>query len=328
MRRQFLLAAVFAVLTVTPAAARVAPITAEQQLMLDRQNALEDAVRARFGDGTFNQLRDMHASVIVAEERRGRPTVPRVLFKNEYGWHELRAGGRRKLPRHLAHELDRLLVDGNLFAETPYTRDARCPTPRVFVLRYASNPLYGRQCAAAGLSGRAAQVAATLRVPPGRGKTIAPPPGPNDARTSLGRSEDMTGAVSNRAREMVYAWERRSLAGAVDPYAENVVVQFADGRVLRGRNALVEWMRREQDWSVPGLATQGRTKGIQYQRGAIKAPVGNSIIEMREIRWQENGRPMRRTYSATWVNTGGLWQIVHERVSEDKRVNDERIAWP
>jgi hypothetical protein len=77
-----------------------------------------------------------------------------------------------------------------------------------------------------------------------------------------------------------------------------------------------------------GLATQGRIRGVQYQRGLVKAPVGNTIIEMREIRWQENGRPMRRTYSATWQNNGGLWEIVHERVSADKPVGDGRIIWP
>jgi hypothetical protein len=52
------------------------------------------------------------------------------------------------------------------------------------------------------------------------------------------------------------------------------------------------------------------------------------IFEMREIRWEENGRPMRRTYSATWKNDGGLWQIVHEKVSEDKPVVEgERHIW-
>jgi hypothetical protein len=127
---------------------------------------------------------------------------------------------------------------------------------------------------------------------------------------------------------MIYAWERRNLAGAVDPYAENAIIQFADGRVLRGRRALVDWLRPQQDWAVPGLATQGRIKGVQFQRGTIKAPVGNTITEFREIRWEQKGRPMRRTYSATWRNNGGLWEIVYERVSADKPVTGDRQIWP
>jgi len=326
-------AAAAGLLGAVPATARVAPFSAEQKLLFDRQQALENAVRARFDDGTFNQLRDMYASVIVATDVHGRPGPPRVLFKNEFGWHELltrgfRANSGRKLPRALALELDRLMVGGDLWAEKPYATQAPCARPRRFVLRYGGNELFGRQCAALGLAGRVAEAAVALRVPAGRGRTTAPPPGPNDARASLGRQEDQTGQVSNRVREMVYAWDRRSLAGAVDPYAEDAIVQFADGRVLRGRAALVQWLRPQQDWSVLGIATQGRIKGIQYHRGSIKAPVGKRITELREIRWLEDGRPMRRTYSATWQDDHGLWQIVHERVSADKPVTDERIAWP
>ena len=291
--------------------------------MLDRQMALENAFRARFSDGQFNQLRDLHGSIIVADERRGRVTAPRVLLKDEYGWQELVPNGRRKLPRSIARELDRLLVNGRLWAETPYVKDAPCAAPRVFVLRYSGNQAFGRQCAAVGLAGRAAAVAASLRVPPGKATTTAPPD-----PDSIGRAEDMTSAVSARVREMIYAWERRNLAGAVDPYADDAIIQFEDGRVLRGRAALVAWLRPQQDWSTPGLATQGRTLGVHYERGTIKAPVGNLVTEFREIRWQANGRPLRRTYSATWRNDGGLWEIVHERVSRDKPVTGARIAWP
>jgi hypothetical protein len=291
--------------------------------MLDRQNALEDMMRARFSDGVFNRLRDMHGSIIVGDERRGSASEPRVLLKDEYGWRELRRSGGVKLPRRVAHELDRLLVDGRLWLETPYVQDARCAAPTVFMLRYSGNEKFGRQCVPAGLSGRAAQVAKTLRIPPGRGTTTAPP-----TADSIGPAEDMSAQVSARVREMIYAWERRNLAGAVDPYAENAIIQFADGRVLRGRRALVDWLRPQQDWAVPGLATQGRIKGVQFQRGTIKAPVGNTITEFREIRWEQKGRPMRRTYSATWRNNGGLWEIVYERVSADKPVTGDRQIWP
>jgi hypothetical protein len=328
VRRQIFLAAALSALFLTPAAARVAPMTPEQQLMLDRQTALENGFRARFGDGALNQLRDMYASVIVADERRGGVTAPRALFKNEYGWHELRANGASKLPRRIAQELDRLMLNQDLWAEPAYVKNPACAAPAVFLLRYGGEQMFGRQCAVEGLSGRVALVAKSLRVPGGRAVTTAPPPGPNDRRASLGRSEDMTAKVSARVREMIYAWERRSLAGAVDPYAENAIVQFEDGRMLRGRAALVQWMRPQQDWSVPGVATQGRTKGVQFQRGTIKAPVGNTITEFREIRWQENGRLLRRTYSATWQNNKGVWEIVHERVSADKPVTGDRQIWP
>jgi hypothetical protein len=220
------------------------------------------------------------------------------------------------------------MLDGDLWAEPAYVKNARCVGPDVFLLRYGGNQMFGRQCAPAGLSGHIAQVAEQLRVPLRKATTTAPAPGPNEGHASLGPMEDMTAQVSGRVREMIYSWDRRSLAGAVDPYADNAIVQFENGRVLRGRQALVQWMRSQQDWSVPGLATQGRIKGVQFQRGTIKAPVGNIITEFREIRWQENGRPLRRTYSATWRNNDGLWEIVHERVSADKPVDSDRQIWP
>ena len=323
--RTIILAALAAAACFAPsqAAARVAPLTEEQKLMLERRNALENAFRDRFSDGTFNIVRDLHGSIIVAEERQGRPSRPRALVKNEHGWFELRDSGHRKLPRRIAHELDRLMVNGRLWAETPYSQHVPCADPQLFVLRYAGNEQFGRQCAPSGLSGRVAEVASTFRIPTDEGSSTAPPD-----PDSIGPLEDLTGHVGNRAREMVYAWERRSLAGAVDPYAEDVIVEFADGQVLRGRDALVEWMRPQQDWSTPGLATPGVTKGIQWHRAVVKAPEADgSIIEMREIRWVENGRPLRRTYSARWRNNDGVWQIVHERVSADKPVTDARIAW-
>ena len=325
MRNSTVIAALAAAsaLVASQGSARVAPITPEQKLMMDRQQALENAFRDRFSDGLFNIFRDYHGSIIVAEERVGRPARPRALAKDEHGWFELHESGRRSLAPQIANELDRLMLSGRLWAEEPYVKDAPCAKPQLFVLRYAGNQKFGRQCTPAGLTGRLAEVASTFRIPAGTGTTTAPPD-----PDSIGPVEDITGQVGNRSREMIYAWERRSLAAAVDPYSDNVIVQFADGRVLRGRQALIDWMRPQQDWSVPGLATQGVTKGLQWYRAQINAPEEDgSIIEMREVRWVENGRPLRRTYSARWRNTGGVWRIVYERVSEDKPVTDERIRW-
>ena len=311
------------------AAARVAPMTPEQQLMLDRKNALENAVRDRFTDGQFNRIRDMYGIIVLGEERGGRAGLERVLVKDEHGWFELRGTGRSRVPPRIAHELNRLLIDADLFAETAYTKDLRCARPQLFVLRHAGNEQFGRQCGTSGLSGKVAHIGRTFRIPSGREVTTAPLPAVHDARYGIGPQEAKTGHVANRAREMIYAWERWSLAGAVDPYADNAIVEFADGRVLRGRPAIVEWTRRQQDWKVPGLAFEGKTRGYQYQRGTVMAPVGDTITEMREVRWQENGRPMRRTYSAMWRLNAGLWQIVHERVSEDKPVTSgsDRQIW-
>jgi ketosteroid isomerase-like protein len=310
------------------ASASVAPLTPDQKLAMDRKNALEDAFRARFDDRRFNQVRDMYARVIVADKRGGRPALPRVLFKDEEGWHELVERGHRPLPSRVAHELDRLMVQGEIWAEPTYEKTARCAAPQVFIVEYGDNEKYGHQCGHPGLIGRVTEVAARLAVPAGRGVTTAPPPGSGDARYGLGPAELISAHISGRVRDMIYAWDRRSLAGAVDPYAEDVIVEFADGKVLRGRAALAAWMRPQQDWSTPGVATQGTIKGVQFQRGTIKAPVGNIVTELREIRWQENGRALRRTYSANWRNNDGLWQIVHERVSADKPVTDERLVWP
>jgi hypothetical protein len=39
-----------------------------------------------------------------------------------------------------------------------------------------------------------------------------------------------------------------------------------------------------------------------------------------EVRWTQDGKPVRQTFSTAWRNNGGLWQIVHERVSVVKPV--------
>jgi hypothetical protein len=308
--------------TASVAIATVPPLTPEGRVRMERMQALEDAARNQFGDPTTSFFREAYGNVIVADEVDGRPAAPKILIKDEFGWHELRGAKRLPLPDRAAHELNRLLISEALPSEDPYLHKAPCERPRVFILRHAGRESYGRQCQPFGLAGRAALVAATYRVPAGRGETTASPPPPQNPRPGSGAGEDLMRHIHHRASDMVWAWERRSLAGAVDPYAEHVVVEMP-GRVLRGRAALVEWLRPQQDW-----ATRGIGKKVDYHRGSLKPPEKDVIFEMREIRWEEHGRPMRRTYSATWKNDGGLWQIVHEKVSEDKPVVEgERHIW-
>lgn len=307
------------------ASARVAPLTPEQQLKLERQNALEHAMRARFNDMTFNTVRDMHASIIVGEERGGRPTLPRVLVKDEYGWHELLPSGRRTLPKRIGHELDRHLLNGDLWREDPYVADQRCTgVTRVFVLRqFNQGDRYGRQpCGERGLAGRVAEIAATLRAPP-RPATTTAAPEPIDAPPGLPAAEYRASRQMYALLEhSVWSWERRSLAGFVDPYADNAIVELPE-RTLRGRAAIVEWARGLRDWSPSGSFPR-----LTLHRSEWPRPKGDHAFGRWEVRWgEETGRPMRRTYSATWQDKDGIWQIVHMKVSEDKPVTGERQVW-
>ena len=319
------IAAAVALLVPTATLARVAPLTREQQIKVERQNALENAMRRRFSDSVFNHVRDMYASIIVAEERRGVPLPPRVLVKDEYGWHELLPTGQRKLPKSVSHELSTLLLDGDLWREEPYFAGQPCRgSTLVFVLRHSGQgDRYGRQpCTTSGLAGRAAEVAATLRLPAKLAVTTAPPermegpPGLPEAEYRAGRH------MYGRLSEMVWSWERRSFVGFVDPFADNAIVELP-GRTLRGRQAVLEWARSLQDWSTgPGW------NRMLLHRSEWPRPQNNHAVGRWEVRWGEDeGRPMRRTYSATWVNSRGLWQIAHMRVSEDKPVTNERQVW-
>jgi hypothetical protein len=325
--RKFFGAMGFAAACLSPAtvSARVAPMTPEQQVRMDRQVALENAMRARFSDATFNQVRDMHASIIVAEEQRGVPTLPRVLVKDEHGWHELARDGRRALPQRISHELDRLMLDGDLWREEPYVAGQPCRGPtRVFLLRQLHHgDRYGRQpCGAAGLAGGVAEVAATLRIPQRVAATTAPPEA-TDAPPGVSAAEYKASRQMHALLEhSVWSWERRSLAGFVDPYAENVLVELP-GRTLRGRAEVIAWAKGLRDWS-PG----GGFPRMTLHRAEWPRPQQDYAFGRWEVRWGEGqGRPMRRTYSATWRNNGGLWQIVHMKVSADKPVTDQRIAW-
>lgn len=313
-----------------PAAAhsRVAPLTPEARVMMERQSALENAVRARFGDPAFNQLRDTYGSIVVAEERQGAPGVPRVLVKDEHGWNELTRSGRRRLSRQLSTELDRHMVDGDLWRETPYAAGQPCRRPmRVFILRHWNQgDRYGRQpCGSRGLAGRVAQIAATMRIPSGPVVTTAPPetveapPGLPEAEYKAGRQ------MHARLEHSVWAWERRSLAGFVDPFADNAIVELPD-RTLRGKEQIIAWARGLQRWIPDGQYIAGSRQVLH--RSKWPRPQKDHALGRWEVRWgEESGRPMRRTYSATWRNNGGLWQIAHMKVSADKPVGDARIAW-
>ncbi len=324
MRRLFAIAVGAAALSVAGTGlAHPPPITPEGQIQMERREAIEELVRKQFSKATLERVRDMFGQVIVADEVNGRPTNLRVLIKDEYGWHELQRGKLGRVPERVAHEFDRLLIDESIANENAYVHDVDCPKPRLFILEHAEREQFGRQCAPAGISGRIAEVAATFRVP--RAPEIAPPP--DDARPGPRPGENFGRYVSHRARAMVYAWQRRSLAGAVDAYADDAIVELADGRVLKGKKAIVDWLRPQQNWATPGVFNDGMGKQVQYHRGLLKPPQGDFVQEAREIRWEENGRPLRRTYSATWRNNDGLWEIVHEKVSADKPATDERQRW-
>ena len=293
---------------------------------MDRRAALEELVRKHFGRVTLERVRDMFGSVIIADEVQGRPTNLRVLIKDEYGWHELQRGRLGRVPERVAHELNRLLIDEALGTENPYVHEAGCAQPRLFVLEHAEREQFGRQCAPAGISGRISEIAATFRIPRSPETTTAAAPA-DGSRPGTRPGENFGRYISHRAQAMVYAWQRRSLAGAVDAYAQDAIVELADGRVLKGRKAIVEWIRPQQDWATPGVFNGGMGKQVRYHRGLLKPAQGKFLQEAREIRWEENGRPLRRTYSATWRNNAGLWEIVHEKVSADKPATDERQSW-
>lgn len=330
MSRRVELAVALAVLAAPVAGeARVAQPTPEQQVMIDRQNALENAVRELFSDATFNSVRSGYGSIIVADERRGAPTAPRVLVKDENGWNELVPGGKtRRLDARISRELDRYMLDGDLWRENPYVAGQPCPGPtRVFVLRHWNQgERYGRQpCASEGLAGRVAEIAATLRVPARPAVTTAAreptdlPPGVPEAEYRAGRQ------MHALLEHSVWAWERRSLAGFVDPFADNVIVEMP-GLTLRGRPALIAWARKQQRWMTDGTYAPGTR--MTLHRSEWPRPQKDHAIARWEVRWgEEQGRPMRRTYSATWRNDGGLWRIAHMKVSEDKPVTGQRQVW-
>ncbi len=130
-----------------------------------------------------------------------------------------------------------------------------------------------------------------------------------------------TSDIFERLHEKVYAWDRRTLAGYVDPYAEDVVLEGPFG-ILKGRKAAVDWAKYEQDWQAPYSERPSRRV---LQIASMNAQNSQQVrYTTHELRWEQDGKPLRQTYSTMWRNNGGLWQIAHERISEVKPVTDGR----
>lgn len=294
--------------------------------MLDKRQWLETHARTAFSDhGLVEKLRDWRktwGSILVGRE--GSSAAPRLLVKDEHGWYEMRPGQTRRLPLKIGNELNRLLSDPDLWAEQPYNFAARCAgPPRLFILAHAGRDTFGRfVCGAEGLAARAARVAEALRIPPGEGRTTATDRAerPNIPGAPPGYAE-ASSQVSGQLFEMVAAWDRKTLAGFVEPYAEDAVVERPEG-VLRGRKSVIEWARRLQDWDSP--YSQGERKLTMHQIVTKAQEPRNAFYSTHELRWQEGGKPVRQTYSTLWRNRDGHWRIAHERVSEVKPVTDRR----
>jgi ketosteroid isomerase-like protein len=299
----------------------VAPLTAEGRAMMAKREWLENEVRARVGNDLVERARDWryaYGAILVGDERKD--AKPRLLIKDEYGWYEVQPGRTERLPMRAGHELNRLLLDEALWWERPYRSERACRgTARLFILRHAGKEQFGREpCGSVGLAGRAAEVAATRRVPPGMGRTTSEHiPDVTAGRMPQGQ-RDFTRQIFHRLSDMAAAWERKILTAFVDPYSEDVIVERPEG-VLRGRKAVVDWARRRQDWSSPGMGSQ-----LTMHQASMPPVQGDLFYGTHEMRWEEEGRPVRQTFSTLWRNNAGLWQIVHERVSLVKPVEERR----
>jgi hypothetical protein len=246
--------------------------------------------------------------------------------KDEYGWYEMRPGGTRRLSTRLGLELNRLLHRSELWEEDPYNFHAACQgTPRLFVIMHAGKDRFGRLgCGPQGLAARVARTADALRILPGEARTTAPPSEQRRAPdgTPPGYFE-ASNQTSSHLFEMAAAWERKTLAGFVEPYAEDAIVERPEG-ILRGRRALVDWARRQQDWS----AAYSPASRLTVHQIVSDAQEARDVFYTRhELRWEQEGRPVRQTFSTMWRNHGGLWLIAHERVSEVKPDSGERLHW-
>ena len=319
-------AALLALGLAAPAAATVAPPTPEQIIMMQKRDALESRARNAFGEiGLIEKLRDWRKNwgfILVGEEAsRG---APRLLIKDEYGWYEMRPGQTERLPADIGLELNRLLHQPNLWEEDAYNFHAKCKaTPRLFLIAHAGRDSFGRlNCGPEGLTARVARTADKLRVLPGEARTTAGarqershPPGASPAYF------EASAQVTGQLFEMAAAWERKTLAGFVEPYAENVVLEGPFG-TYRGRKMVVDWARHLQDWNAP--YSEGgkrlRIEQIVSQNQAAK----DVFYTTHEWRWEEAGQPVRQTVSTTWRNHRGLWLIAHEKMSDVEPVTAER----
>jgi ketosteroid isomerase-like protein len=320
---------VLAALAVAPVTASVVPLTPEQIAMMKTREAFETHARNAFSDpGLIEKLRDWRQNwAFILVGRKGARTPPRLLVKDEYGWYEMRPGETRRLPARFGLELNRLLHRSELWEEDPYNFHAACRgTPRLFVIAHAGKDRFGRLgCGPQGLAARVARTAETLRVQQGEARTTAPPsehrPHPPGAPAGYFEASNQ---ISAQLFEMAAAWERKTLAGFVEPYGEDVIVERPEG-VLRGRRAVVDWARHQQDWEAPYQVADGRMTIHQIVSDAQEAK--DVFYTRHELRFEVNGKPVRQTFSTMWRNHSGLWLIAHERVSEVKPLTPERTSW-
>ena len=330
MRKLHSIWVALAVLGLTlPAAATVVPPTPEQIIMMGKREALENRARAAFGDnGLIEKLREWRKNwgfILVGEE--GPRRVPRLLIKDEYGWYEMQAGKTQRLPVELGLELNRLLHDGDLWSEDAYNFHAKCEgRQRSFVIMHAGQDKFGRLgCGPEGIAARVARTAEALRVLPGEARTTAParqePADPPGASPSYFEASRQT---SGQLFEMAAAWERKTLAGFVEPYAPDVVMEGPFG-TYRGRKTVVDWARSLQDWNAPYAESDRR---VRVERIVSKNQEARDVFyTTHELRWEEGGKPVRQTFSTMWRNHDGHWLIAHEKMSEVKPVTDERVPW-
>jgi hypothetical protein len=307
----------------------VAPPTPEQIIMMSKREALENRARTAFGDmGLIEKLRDWRKTwgfILVGEE--GSRTAPRLLIKDEYGWYEMRPGETRRVPADLGLELNRLLRKTDLWAEDAYNFHSVCKgTPRLFVIMHGGQDKFGRLgCGPQGLAARVAHTAHALRSLRGEPHTTAPPrqepPHPPGASPVY---FDTSNQASGQLFEMVAAWERKTLAGFVEPYAPDVILEGPFG-IYRGRKMVVEWARSLQDWNAP--YSEG-DKRLRVERIVSKSQAAkNFFYTTHELRWEESGKPVRQTFSTMWRNHDGLWLIAHEKMSDVKPVTADRVPW-
>lgn len=325
MRKRLILAAFLALGMPSLAFADVAPLTPEGRIIMQKREAFERHVRTSFGDiGLIEKLRDWRKNwgfVIVGQEGARRP--PRVLVKDEYGWFEMAPGQTRRLPLALGHELNRLLTSSAIWSEDAYKFRARCrETPRLFIVAHAGHDQFGRLgCGTEGLAAGVARIAETLHVPQRGPSGLLPaverPPVPGVPINQQRNNND----IFERLSEMTASWERRTLAGYVDSYAEDVVVDRSEG-LLKGRRAVVDWAKHEQNWNEAYPAHPSRR--LLHQMTMMAQPSNETLYTTHELRWEEEGRLKRQTFSTMWRNNKGLWQIAYERVSPVKPVTDGR----
>jgi hypothetical protein len=312
-----------------PASGSVIPLTPEQRIMMEKRQAFENLARTAFGDNNLiEKLRDWRNNwgvILVAEE--GSRKAPRLLIKDEHGWHEMRAGKTRRLSPELGLELNRLLHKNDLWAEDAYNFYSKCRgSPRLFVIMHAGQDKFGRLgCGQEGLAARVARTAEAVRVLPGEAQTTAPPS--EQRHTPLGASPkylDASNQISSKLFEMAAAWERKTLAGFVEPYAPDVILEGPFG-MRRGREMVVNWARDLQDWTAPYSAEDRR---LRVERIVSMNQDAQRVFHTtHELRWEDAGQPVRQTFSTMWRNHGGLWLIAHEKMSEVKPVTEERTPW-